>query len=51
MVFSAVFYVNQNLERKEIALALTALFVLFVSISSTLRIIRDKNEERSEARE
>jgi CDP-diglyceride synthetase len=51
MVFSTVFYVNQNLERREIALSLTALCILFVSISSTLRIIRDKNEERSEAHE
>ena len=51
MVFSTVFYINRNLERREIALSLTALFVLFVSISSTLRIIKDKNEERSEAHE
>ncbi len=50
-IFSIVFFVNPNLEHKDIALSLIALFVLFVSISSTLRIIRDKNEERSEARE
>ncbi len=46
--FTIVFFINPNMQNREVALSLIALFVLFVSISSTLRIIRDKNEERSE---
>jgi hypothetical protein len=47
-MFSIVFFINPNMQNRAVALSLIALFILFVSISSTLRIIRDKNEERSE---